>query len=86
MDKDRSTLTQSVPRNTTERAFQRLRAEGGPLALHEFNLWGVSESALGARLREARRRGEILTRQRKGKPFKEWYLKEWNLDEERGSD
>lgn len=67
-----------------DKAREVMSVERRPLALHEFCLKDVSESALGARLREATRRGEALVRFRKGKPFKEWVLSEvgWPLEME----
>lgn len=53
-------------------AIQILHIERVPLALHEFGIANVSQSALGARLREAKRDGLVFTQQRDGKLFKEW--------------
>lgn len=48
-------------------------------ALHEFSLIGVSESALGARLREEARSQDprVYTRRREGKHYNEWGLIGW---------
>lgn len=57
-----------------DKAKEVMEAERRPLALHEFGLRDVSESALGARLRESTQRGETLCRFRDGRPYKEWVL------------
>lgn len=45
-----------------------------PLALHEIKVWGSSESATGARVRELTQAGKLKNRFRSGENYKEWFL------------
>ena len=54
----------------------RLALAKMPLCLHELKIPGVSESAAGARLREATRRGDTVCSRVPGKRFKSWKLNE----------
>ena len=56
-----------------ELILERLKGSQA-LALHEFKIPGISESALGARLRELTREGKTVREFRKGERFKQWQL------------
>lgn len=45
-----------------------------PLAIHEFDIVGHSQTSISARLREMQRCGAVVSRIRPGKSFKEWAL------------
>ncbi len=71
------------------RILRRLHAEnhegGHPLAIHEFNLIGVSENAIGTRLPELAKLRLVEGRVREHAAYKEWvitgkgiiYLQDW---------
>lgn len=61
-----------------EAAIHRLDQEppGTYLAVHEFNIPGVSENSLASRLPELAKSGAVVSRIREGKPYKEWALAE----------
>ncbi len=61
-----------------EKILDRLREADRPLAIHEFNIMGVSESTVGARLRDLTQEGKLTRGFRKDTGFKEWSLPEWD--------
>lgn len=54
--------------------LERLHQSDKPLALFQFNIPGVLQTALSARLRDLRREGAVVGRIRPGTPYKEWSL------------
>jgi len=50
------------------------RLKDGWLAVHEFNLIGVSENSIASRLPELALAGKVVSRVRKGENWKEWHL------------
>lgn len=63
-----------------ERIIIKLKTVDRALAIHEFNLLGVSENALAARLRELTQDGQLCRATRAGKRFKEWALEPSQLE------
>ena len=64
-------------KTTRDRVRDRLEAAGRPLALHEFDLDGISQNNLGTRLPEYAKEGWCYGVQRNGTQYKEWGLTEW---------
>ena len=64
------------PTTQKDKIRARLRDAVEPfLAVHEFNLPGVSDNSLASRLPEMALAGEVVSRFAKGKPYKLWALK-----------
>lgn len=61
-----------------DKIMDRLRTADRPLAVHEFQILGVSENGLAARLREMTQEGKLTNSYRKGQRVKEWGLPEWS--------
>lgn len=64
------------PKRTAKDRILETMADGKWRSLFEFNLVGVSESAIGARLRETTQIWLTECRVRPGKNFKEWRLRQ----------
>ena len=58
-----------------EKILDALKNACKPLSVHEFNIYGCSETAISARLRELTRSGLVIGKVRSGTSFKEWELK-----------
>lgn len=54
--------------------IRRLVESPTSLAVHEFNIFGHSETAISARLREMAKDGNVVGRVRPGTALKEWSL------------
>ena len=54
--------------------LKRLEKAGRPLAVHELNVFGVSDNAAATRLSELAAGGKVVGTYRAGKRFKEWAL------------
>jgi hypothetical protein len=64
-----------TPPTVKQRILTRLNeVYPAALAIHEFQLIGVSENGLGTRLPELAKVGKVVGQPRPGKPFKEWRL------------
>lgn len=57
-----------------EKVSRRLQFSPKMLALHEFNIPGVSENNLGTRLPQYAKEGLVVGRVRPGTNYKEWGL------------
>lgn len=64
-----------------EKIIAKIKYEGCYLALHEFNIKGVSQNSIGSRLPELAKEDKVFGRYRKGENFKEWGLAEWEVKE-----
>ena len=58
----------------SEKILVALNESDIPLAIHEMQIAGHSETALSARTRELVRDGFISGKRREGKAFKEWEI------------
>jgi len=54
--------------------LERLNQAGAPLAVHELQIFGVSDNAAATRLSELARKGKVIGTIREGRRFKEWSL------------
>ena len=63
-----------MQKTSREKILERLSSVTVPLAVHELNIFGSSENAVASRLTELARAGQVGSRFREGKRFKEWYI------------
>ena len=57
--------------------LNRLKEAGKPLAVHQFHIYAVSDNALATRLSELAKEGKVVGKFPGGKPYKVWWLPEW---------
>ena len=60
--------------STKRRILQVLAATERALAVHEFELIGVSENNIATRLSEMAKAGLVIGTRRPGQAFKEWQI------------
>ena len=64
-----------IKKPTAKTAILNRLEQGGWFAVHELQLIGYSENSLASRLPELAISGQVVSRIRAGKPYKEWALK-----------
>lgn len=57
-----------------DQILKRLSESTRPLAVHELQIWGISDNAAATRLSELAQQGKVVGHYRPGKRFKEWSL------------
>lgn len=81
IDSTGSAAGDDMKQTATAAILQALKEAGKPLAVHEFPIFGHSQTALSARTREMARLGLIAGQRREGKAFKEWFLSQRGMGE-----